>query len=196
MLSDAESQREDQLRQWLRQDQERMQILAIVAALNLPQCYIGAGFVRNLVWDRLLGDSVTTPLNDVDVIYFDPTEETQETAWQIEAWLNQHHPHCVWQVRNQALMHTRHDDPPYQSTLDAIGYWVEQETAVAVRLENDTLAIISGFGLASLFAGHLTHNPRRPRAVFEARIAEKQWLTRWPMLQVISLRSETDLSFQ
>ncbi|GAB6262514.1 hypothetical protein PSSHI_27580 [Photobacterium sp. R1] len=73
-----EAELADRLSQWLRQDDLRMSVLAVVESLNLPQAYVGAGFVRNLVWDHLHGYSPPTPLNDVDVVYFDPSEQTQE----------------------------------------------------------------------------------------------------------------------
>ncbi|MCM0146995.1 nucleotidyltransferase family protein [Photobacterium galatheae] len=180
-----EAELADRLSQWLRQDAQRMSVLAVVESLNLPQGYIGAGFVRNLVWDHLHDFTQQTPLNDVDVVYFDRSEQTQENAWQIEAQLNRDYPFVVWQVRNQALMHTRNGDQPYTSTLDAIRHWVECETAVAARCVAGDLEIIAGFGLASLFAGHLTHNTRRPLATFQTRVEEKQWLKHWPQLKVV-----------
>ncbi|ELJ8579493.1 nucleotidyltransferase family protein, partial [Vibrio cholerae] len=35
----------------IRKDPIRLEALECVYQLELPQCYIGAGFVRNLVWD-------------------------------------------------------------------------------------------------------------------------------------------------
>ena len=54
----------------LRRDKQRMRLLQAVRALQLPDCFIAAGFVRNMVWDAL-HDYPLTPLNDVDVIYYD-----------------------------------------------------------------------------------------------------------------------------
>ena len=51
----------------LRQDKPRMQQLQAVQTLQLPDCFVAAGFVRNMVWDAL-HDYPPTPLNDVDVI--------------------------------------------------------------------------------------------------------------------------------
>lgn len=47
-----------------------MQLLTAVASLALPDCYVAAGCVRSLVWDHLYGYK-RTPLNDVDVVFFD-----------------------------------------------------------------------------------------------------------------------------
>lgn len=48
------------------QDQMRVRALDAANQLKLPQCYIAAGFVRNLVWDHLHQKSCPTPLNDID----------------------------------------------------------------------------------------------------------------------------------
>ncbi len=55
----------------IRKDPIRLEALECVYQLELPQCYIGAGFVRNLVWDSLHHNVKLTALNDIDVIFFD-----------------------------------------------------------------------------------------------------------------------------
>ena len=50
----------------------RREALEAVAALGLPDGWIGAGFVRAPVWDRLHGYETPTPLDDIDVVTFDP----------------------------------------------------------------------------------------------------------------------------
>ncbi|HCH5920363.1 TPA: nucleotidyltransferase family protein, partial [Vibrio parahaemolyticus] len=60
----------DKIVELIKQDPVRVEALKVVYQLALPQCYIAAGFVRNLVWDSLHNFDVYTPLNDVDVIYF------------------------------------------------------------------------------------------------------------------------------
>ena len=52
-------------------DKWQMHVLGLVRDLGLPDWWIGAGFVRNKVFDYLHGYKKRTPLNDVDVIYFD-----------------------------------------------------------------------------------------------------------------------------
>jgi hypothetical protein len=47
--------------------------------LKLPDGYIAAGYIRNRVWDHLHGFTERTPLNDVDVVYFNPHDLSEET---------------------------------------------------------------------------------------------------------------------
>jgi len=68
-----------------------------------------------------------------------------------------------------------------------MSYWPEKETAVAVRITADSrIEVISAFGLESLFALQLTHNPRRELHTFHERVRAKQWLQQWPGLQLIA----------
>jgi len=55
----------------IKKDKWMMNILKIVKDLNLPDWWIGAGFVRNKVFDYLHEYKKRTKLNDTDIIYFD-----------------------------------------------------------------------------------------------------------------------------
>ncbi len=65
-----EQQRQQQIIQWIEQDEMRMLALRTARQLTLNDWCLAAGFVRNLIWDRLHGFSHSSPLNDIDVIYF------------------------------------------------------------------------------------------------------------------------------
>lgn len=171
---------------WLGEDPVRCRLLLVLAGLQLPDAWLAAGFVRNLVWDRLHGYREPTPLADLDVIYFDPVDCRPERDRGIEASLAARAPGWPWSVKNQARMHLRNDDRPYRDSLDAMAHWPEVETALAARLgAAGRLEVVSPFAQDGLFALHLTPNPLRPRpAAFRQRLATKGWLERWPRLQV------------
>ncbi|HGS5357410.1 nitrate reductase [Vibrio cholerae] len=169
----------------IRKDPIRLEALECVCQLELPQCYIAAGFVRNLVWDSLHHNVTLTPLNDIDVIFFDADCLDSDYEKLLELKLSEQMPQLNWQVKNQAKMHLQNGDNPYQSTLDAMSYWPEKETAVAVRkVENDRYECISAFGFESLFQGFITHNPKRAYGTFENRVKSKGWLAMWPNLRI------------
>ena len=54
---------------------------------NLPDWAIGAGVLRNLVWDELHGYAQRTPARDVDVAYFDAADLSVESEQGWEARL-------------------------------------------------------------------------------------------------------------
>lgn len=180
---------EDRLRAWLAADPWRMGCLEAVAALALPDGWIGAGFLRTLVWDRLHGFAAPTPLADVDVIFFEANAGPEGEAG-IEAALRARLPAVPWSARNQARMHERNGDPPYRNTGDALAHWLETPTAVAARLTADGgVEILAPFGLADLFALRVRQTPhahaRADRlAAYRSRMTEKDWPATWPGVRV------------
>ncbi|BFT29137.1 nucleotidyltransferase family protein [Alteromonas sp. D210916BOD_24] len=171
----------------LKADALRMRCLSEVRRLDLPQAYIGAGFLRNAIWDWLYHKPAPTPLNDVDVVYFCDVPK-RYCDKLIEAQLNERMPEVNWQVKNQALMHLVHGHRPYRNCEHAISYWVERETCVAVQLtQHEEIKVLAPYGLDANFAGTISINPRFPRPdVFTQRVKHKGWLTQWPQLACIT----------
>lgn len=125
-------------------------------SLALPDAWIGAGFVRNAVWDALHGRPATAPQSDIDVIWFDTTRCSPQQDDALEAQLEAACPGPQWSVRNQARMHLRNGDAPYASATDALRYWPETATAVAVRVTaEDHIEVAAPFGLQDLWQGLL-----------------------------------------
>src|SRR6185503_20454597 len=101
-----------------------------------PDWWIGAGFLRNKIWDAI-EDKVSKPTRDVDLVYFNAFDVTPETDRAYDERMKRDHPFAEWEIRNQARMHYVDDFPPYTSTADGISHWVETATCVAVRLNAD-----------------------------------------------------------
>ena len=173
----------------LRGDAPRMDMLAAVEALDLPDCWVGAGFVRAAVWDHLHGYAASPWDADVDVVWFDPARASSTVDRALEAALAASYATASWSVKNQVRMHVRNDDAPYASTADALRHWPETTTAVAVRRAADRLDVLAPFGLADLFAMLIRPTPafsgdRLPR--FRQRVHDKRWLERWPRARVVT----------
>jgi hypothetical protein len=166
----------------------RREALAAVAALDLPDCWIGAGFVRAPVWDALHGYAKETPLEDIDVVYYDPDCSDRAVEVQAEGRLRALVPGLPWSVRNQARMHLRNGDRPYRSTADALCHWLETPTAVAVRLGRDGAPeLLAPLGLDDL-VGLVVRPTPHARAYrmdgFRARVVRKGWRDTWPKLRL------------
>lgn len=171
---------------WIRNDPLRWDLLDHVRALALPDCWIAAGFVRDAVW-AVLHDQPPALSGDVDVIWFQPGG-TEEQDRAIETRLCAMAPGIDWSVKNQVHMHLGNGDAPYSSSEDAMRFWPETATAVAVRrTEADRCEVIAPFSLADLLtlklrpAGAFKYEKR---AIFEQRVNSKNWLTRFPLLQL------------
>ncbi|MDB5768773.1 MAG: hypothetical protein JWQ61_3587 [Collimonas fungivorans] len=176
------------LKALLQADPERLRILALVHSLRLPDCWIAAGFVRNAVWDFLHGQTPSPPSGDVDVIWFDPSQQSADADLQIENSLKSLDASIEWSVKNQRRMHVRNGDAPYQSASDAMRFWPETATAVAVRYaDGNGPEIAAPFGLDDLYSAIVRPTPcfvDAKRAQFDDRLRSKNWLSRWPLLRV------------
>ncbi|MBI5391510.1 nucleotidyltransferase family protein [Candidatus Woesearchaeota archaeon] len=188
-------------------DQWMMDILRTARSLELPDWWIGAGFVRNAVWDFLHGYEERTPLNDIDVIYFKKihrsstelaflfdliAENKPNPLWekekQLEEKLTRYNPSLSWSVKNQFRMHLKNGDPPYFSSVDALAHWTETATCVGVSLDHkDQLHLTAPYGLSDLFQLLVRPTPFLAYriGIYRERILRKKWKETWPRLQII-----------
>ncbi len=185
---------------WLRH------MLRVVDALGLPDCWIGAGAVRDLVWDTRFGDGFDPArVEDIDVVFFDPGDLSAEHEHAIEHGLHEQEPSVEWDVKNQARVHLWYEARfgaaahPLTSTTDGVSTWPEIATAIAVRLDPDadrgadddlTLEIAAPYGLHDLLDGVWRRNRNREYnratdADCRARIERKQPHRRWPGVVVL-----------
>jgi uncharacterized protein len=164
-----------------------MRVLRAAAAQGLPDCWVGAGFIRNAVWDTLHGFSSPGAYADVDVVFFDASDTRRERDEGIEADLATGYPDVPWSVRNQARMHARNGDAPYADTRDALRHWPERCTAIAARASGDRIELLAPFGVDDLVGLIVRPTPAfaLKMNVYRERLKEKNWQARWPHLQVI-----------
>lgn len=171
----------------LRADRLRWHLLGLVTTLDLPDCWIAAGFVRNAVWDHGHQRPPSPPDSDVDVIWYDADRTDPALDRLHEARLAAIAPSVVWSVKNQARMHIRNGDPPYVSAVDAMRHWPETATAVAARrYDADRCEIAAPLGVDDLFG--LILRPTSSfvdlkRDVYDERLKSKKWLEHWDLLR-------------
>ncbi len=171
-------------------DNWMIEVLQTASELDLPDWMIGAGFIRNKVWDHLHGfENEKVPTADIDLIYFDTDDLSETTEKRYDAVL-QSKCHVNWSSKNQARMHHINNRPvPYRSTQEALSEWVETATCIAVRIEKSTgdLNLYAPHGLEDLYNLILRPTPafRDKLGVFHQRIKDKEWLLKWPRLQVV-----------
>jgi uncharacterized protein len=171
----------------IRADPWMMRVLHAAAALNLPDWMIGAGFVRNKVWDHLHGfANAEVQTADIDLIYFDPTDLRESTEKEHDRQLSAAFD-VNWSTKNQARMHEVTGDTPYTSTVDGLAHWVETAACVAVTSQGGALRLIAPHGTADLAGLIVRRSPafKRDIGIMRERVASKQWLEKWPRLRVV-----------
>jgi len=171
----------------IRNDPWMMDKLQLVDGLKLPDCWIGAGFIRSKVWDYFHQFEARTPLDDLDVVFFDSTNTVKTIEKKLEEQLKKADPSVNWSVKNQARMHLKHGHEPYKNTEEAVSCWTETATAVAVRLASGKIEIIAPWGLEDLLElkvrPTLQTKAERPD-IYRKRVKKKNWKGKWPLLDI------------
>jgi hypothetical protein len=80
-----------------------MRVLATVRGADLPDAWVGAGTIRDLVWGRLYGPGFRPgDVRDVDVAFFDPADLRPEADRDATRRLRAAWPQVPWEASNQA----------------------------------------------------------------------------------------------
>lgn len=177
------------LRNWLWKDFKRLHLLEALETLGLEDAWIAAGFLRSLAWDRLHERAFSPLPEDIDVIFYEAHDLSFQREDELTRMLQNLAPGIPWSVKNQARMHLRNGDLPYQDCEDAMRYWPETATAIAVRLKNSELEFLAPYGLADLMELKLRPCPlirKEKQEMFQQRTIEKQWRVFWPRLIIES----------
>lgn len=186
------NQHETNLIEVIKQQDWLMAALRDVRDLNLPDWYIGAGAIRNTVWNYYHNKPTDAHLQDIDVVYFDPSDMKGEGEELAEKSLNVKQPNLDWEVVNQARAHlfkesARKSRPAAKSSCEAIGYWIEIPTCTGVRLNSDdSFTICSPHGLEDLMnlVVKPIPKPHQNLLLFKQRVEKKKWANLWPNLKI------------
>jgi hypothetical protein len=170
-----------------------MAALDTVSDLGLSQWCIGAGVIRNIVFDYLDSGS-STPIRDVDVAYFDESDLSEHRDREYEDMLRDRMPDVPWEVTNQAAVHLWFHKkfgcpvPPVRGIEEAVATWPETCTAVAVtKVHKDEYKVYAPYGLEDLFGMVVRRNPARVDVqTYNARIANKKYDQCWKSVRIVN----------
>lgn len=170
-----------------------MHALQVVHRSGLPDAWIGAGAIRDVIWGRLNGGFEPRTVHDLDVAFLDPADLTRRRDQVAQQQLYALAGDLPWEATNQAAVHTwfhQHfgGDPVDAVTdiHDAVATWPETATAVAVRATPTGIEVCAPHGLTDLLTGIWRRNPARVSvATSMKRLARQQPTRRWPSVTVV-----------
>ena len=163
------------------------------AEIGLPDCWLVAGCLAQTVWNDAFGLPATHGISDIDLVYFDGSDLSEETeaghATRVRAlfadlglWID---------VKNEARVHLWYAEKfgneltPYVSTEDAITTFPTTATAIGVQPRPDGLHVFAPYGLSDLLSLIVRPNKKQiTQAIYDAKV--KKWRTRWPDLRVVA----------
>ena len=161
-------------------------------AIDLPDCWLVAGCLAQTVWNDAFGLPATHGISDVDLVYFDAGDLSEEAeanhAARVRAlfadlglWLD---------VKNEARVHLWYAAKfggtltPYVSTEDAITTFPTTATAVGVQPRREGLHVFAPYGLSDLLGLIVRPNKKQiTQPIYDAKV--QRWLARWPDLRVV-----------
>ncbi len=192
----ARAGRGDELRELVRSNPQLMRALAVVRGSGLPDAWIGAGVLRDLVWGCRYGHGFDLwTARDVDVAFFDLANLSRDNDQRATALLAALQPGLPWEAKNQAAVHTWYPQrfggwpiAPFRSIAEAVATWPEYATAVAIHLgPNDHIVICAPHGLDDLLDGVWRRNPARvSEQTSHERLARHRPAQRWPGVRVVT----------
>lgn len=160
--------------------------------IGLPDCWLVAGCLAQAVWNDSFGLPATHGISDVDVVYFDGGDLSEETEANHAARLRALFADLgLWlDVKNEARVHLWYVQKfgtclePYVSTEDAITTFPTTATAVGVQPSPSGLHVFAPCGLSDLLGLIVRPNKKQiTRPIYDAKV--EKWLARWPGLRVV-----------
>lgn len=108
--------------------------LDAVAASKLPDAWIGAGILRDVVWGKRDHGFDPAEVHDVDVAFFDPDDMSRQRDDTAQRCLTSI-ADLPWEATNQAAVHIWYAEhfhapavPPLASVHEAVATWPETAT--------------------------------------------------------------------
>lgn len=171
------------LKKIVSEDKYLFSYLKLVRDILPIEAWIGGGAVRNTVWNAIYEKS-HTEFSDIDVLYYQKGN-TISPEREYENILNTSAGLDHWSVKNQYQISLKYGHGEVVSVEHAMQFWVETATAVAVRLDEEgRIHVLHPFGLEDLFKGIIRPTSPEKAAVMMQRIKAKNWLGKWPELQM------------
>ena len=165
--------------------------------IALPDGWLVAGAVAQTVWNRLFGWPATHGIDDIDLVYFDAGDLSEEAEARHASRVASAFRHLPVRldVKNQARVHLWYEArfgypiEPYRSVASAIATFPTTATAIGIRPGRSGLEIEAPFGLVDLLAGKVQPNKAQiTREIYAAKVT--RWRRFWPGLAIVEWDSD------
>jgi hypothetical protein len=174
------------------QNQPISDVLTRAASLHIDQYYIGAGCITQSVWNYLSGFPLDYGIKDIDFVYYDESDLSEEAENEMIRRLNHEFGDLAIKldIKNQARVHLWYKNhfgyeiQPYKSLEDAIDTWPTTSSAVGIRKQGNAWKVYAPFGLDDLFGMVVRANKAQiTREIYGQKTTN--WSSKWSKLVII-----------
>lgn len=160
-------------------------------AIELPNCWLSGSVVAQTAWNVIFGYPPEHGIADVDLVYFDPADLSEESEGEQEERLKALLSDVPSRIdaKNEARVHLWYEAKfgypidPYRSSEHAISTFPTTAGAVAIRPASNGLDIYAPFGLDDLLNCAVRPNKMQiTEAIYVAKA--KRWRSCWPKLKI------------
>ena len=165
--------------------------------LDLPNCWLVAGTVVQSYWNTMHEFPPLHGVSDVDLIYFDPNDLTEETEVAHASRISDFFDSLPvsFDVKNEARVHLWYESRfgypirAYTSAENAIDTFPTTAGAIGIRPTGDAIDSYASFGFDDLMNLVVRPNKRQiTRRIYDKKVA--RWKSQWPMLNIIEWDDE------
>ncbi len=174
------------------------EVLAKWDDVQLPSCWVVAGALVQAYWNEVHKFPPLYGVSDVDLIYFDPDDLTEETESHHSARIAElfGSENARFDVKNEARVHLWYESKfgyaikPYTSSESAIDTFPTTAGCLGVRPQQRGLESYASFGFHDLL--NLIVRPNK-RQVNEEIYVEKtsRWRELWPLIKIVEWDDES-----
>lgn len=192
LLRSALNNLEEKLIDFVKRTPYLWELLQRSDELNIPNWYFGAGCLSQSYWNFLTGRPAHENIKDIDWIYFDSSDLSDEREKKTQSIVQNHFKDLDFEldVNNQARVHLWYPETfgysitPYSSSEDAIKTWPTTTTAVALSKRNGEIKVYAPFGLEDFFSSTIRANKTQiTKKIYEGKC--NRWIKHWPDLKII-----------
>lgn len=160
--------------------------------LALPNCWIVAGAVFQSFWNSEHGFSPLHGINDIDLIYFDPDDLTEETENEHAIRINELLTDLGLRVdvKNEARVHLWYESSfgypidAYRSAEAAMETFPTTAGTIGVRPVGQALEAFAPYGFDDLLNLVIRPNKRQiTEAIYATKVA--RWKPHWPRVRFL-----------
>jgi hypothetical protein len=161
--------------------------------VQLSNAWLVAGCLAQTVWNARFGLPAAHGISDIDLVYHDPSDLSEEAEQEHAERIRQAFPEIdLWiDVKNEARVHMWYASkfgytiPPYTTVFDAIDTFPTTATSVGIRPTKEGREVYAPFGLDDLMYGVVRPNKAQiTQEIYDAKVA--RWLQMWPDLTVVA----------